>query len=189
MTHLRPARGQAIPNVANPIIDLSHLHPGTRARFTVIYVDALLKGLFVGVMANYVHTNLRGETLGADPSRQKRGPRTSNGMRLRGRLPTSLALPRRARVTTMGPYRYELNTAFLSISVTVELQRTKRMNLLTVGLVVARTARGGAMAMAMALKGGRDIGTVPRSFTPILTTLLRMAISVYNLAVWEDPLP
>ncbi len=78
----------------------------------------------------------------------------------------------------------ELITIFLLISIAVKSRRTEWMNLLVVRIVVARTVRDGAMAMAMALKGGRDIGTVTGSFTPLHTTRLGMAIYILGLVVW-----
>jgi hypothetical protein len=63
------------------------------------------------------------------------------------------------------------------------------MNLLLVGMVVARTAREGATPMAMALKGGRNIGTATESFTPLHTTGLEMANAVFDLVVWGTPPP
>jgi hypothetical protein len=105
------------------MITVSHPHPGTRANITETYVDAW-KGLFVGGMENFVLMMLRGEPLGADPSRQKRGPRTSSWMRLRGRLPILLALPRWASWTTVGPYMNELITIRLSTPFAVKFPRT-----------------------------------------------------------------
>jgi hypothetical protein len=115
---------------------------------------------FVGCMVNFVHRTFRGETLGADLTRQKRGPRTSIWMRLRGRLPILQALPRRASLATVGPYMDKLITLFLSMSVATQSRRWERVNLLTVDIVLARPPRGGSMAMAMALM----LATTPDAF-------------------------
>ncbi len=132
------------------IIMLYHLHRGASASNMECFVDVRKGDPFEGDTENLEYTTLRGETLGADPTRQKRGPRTSIWMRLRGRLPNLLALPRRASLATVGLCKNELITLHLSISDATEFRSVARIDLLTVGIVLARPSRGGSMAMAMA---------------------------------------
>ncbi len=121
---------------------------------------------FVGFLENIGHGSEGRESPSAAPTPQKRGPRRPPRTGRRGRLPSSLATPRREFVVYHIPYKDFLDTVMLFRRIRIGMElRTLVVAVWGGTAALAARAMVAGMAMAIMAPSALNIGrTVPLSF-------------------------